>query len=1289
MTLALSSGWRSLGPLAALFFVSGVSAFGQMTCTASSFPLTIRAGGAAERVSDIVVTCTGGTPTPAGQTVGLASWTINFGNVAPTSRTLATSWSDALLVVDEPQPANQLACSTSTAFCPISGTGGKTTYDGTDGHPNVFQGQFNGNTLQWTSIPFDPPGTGATHRFRFTNLRIAAPGDPGSFTATVTVTGQFQALLTSPVRPIADSLTPIAANTSGAESSGGRLTKFTVNTVEQFGNVFKAASSAGPTPAQQANPGGVPDNYESGFYNPNLLASTRGNLAFAGLPDNGTRIRVRLLSVPTTATVTAPLQVNFGANGIARLVTTDANGIGAYTPATSTTLTNDKGTVAAVYEIVQSSAAAETFPIPFTLSSGSGAPVVQSLNGDVSLAPVHASVFAGLAPIPRFNDPLSFSITAPREPVAIVTSALFNGAIGSPYSQTIEATGGVPPYSFSSTPVTPVAGLALSTAGVLSGTPTVQGTSTFSVTVRDSLQASATKQFSIAIGAAGSLLQTSLSKLDFNAGLGGPTPPSQVFRVISSQEGQIFNVTVDGETTGSAPPGWIQVTPSSGTAPGLVTVSVNQANLAEGVYSARVRVSLAGNSSVPPVDVTVTLTVKPVAAKLESSVARLTFITRAPSPAKRQGSILLRNAGGGGGLPFTASVVQKSAWITFVSPASGAAPALGTAIRINIDSAGLAEGIYRDVVRFTSSINTVDVPITLRVTPAGPLLGVQPSGVRFTAREGARSLAIREIKVLNAEPGSSLPWTAEWIRGSEYFALSTGSGVSTLTAPATLRIGTKPETSSLAAGVYYGLLRISAPSSAYSPRYLVAVLQVRSATNAPDLDLDQGGAVVTGIAGGSLLRRNITLNVPTQSAIAFQAAASTLDGTGWLSVSPSSGTITSAQSVTLTVALDPRSLTAGVYRGEITIATTDAAQTFEVTVVLTDSALSEVSGKSRAATCSPNRMAVGSTGLVNNFSVPAGWPASLSVEVRDNCGIAVSNATVVARFSNGDPPMTLDPDDVTGVYSGTWQPGTALEQANVTISALNAEFPEARTTLVGSVRENKVPTLFRNGTIHNLDPKLGGLLSPGLVAQVYGTDLAAVSESTGGVPLSTNYKATSVLVGPYEAPLYYVSPGQLVVQLPSELPPNRTYPILVSANGALTVPDDIDIVAVQPGVAAFSDGKIIAQHSNFVLVDTTNPAKRGEYLIMYLVGLGATDPPVASGAPSPGVVPLGVPLSPATVTIDGAPAETVFSGLTPFGVGLYQINFKVPDNARLNTPLDVVVKQGSYTANITTLTVVP
>ncbi|MEI9812116.1 MAG: hypothetical protein WDO18_05320 [Acidobacteriota bacterium] len=258
---------------------------------------------------------------------------------------------------------------------------------------------------------------------------------------------------------------------------------------------------------------------------------------------------------------------------------------------------------------------------------------------------------------------------------------------------------------------------------------------------------------------------------------------------------------------------------------------------------------------------------------------------------------------------------------------------------------------------------------------------------------------------------------------------------------------------------------------------------------------------------------------------------------------------------------------------------------------------------------------------------------------------------------------------------------------NVTISALTSTYPEARAALAGGVRENKVPVLARGGTVHPFDRQLAGLLAPGMPVEIYGADLATSTEGTF-VPLPPIFKGSNVLIGPYDAPLYFVTPGQLNAQMPFELTPGRSYPIVVTANGAITIPDQLDVVGVQPGVAAFADGTLIAQHgADYSLVQPSNPAKRGEFLIMYLVGLGVTNPFVSTGAPSPSVLPLGEPTAPVTLTIDGQPVEVAFAGLTPTGVGLFQINFKVPAGARLNAPLDVVIKQGGYTAKMTTLTI--
>lgn len=86
-------------------------------------------------------------------------------------------------------------------------------------------------------------------------------------------------------------------------------------------------------------------------------------------------------------------------------------------------------------------------------------------------------------------------------PLAITTSSLTNGTVGTPYSQTLAATGGQSPYSWSLVAGALPPGLTLSIGGAITGTPTTTGASSFTVRVADggALQQTADRPLSITV----------------------------------------------------------------------------------------------------------------------------------------------------------------------------------------------------------------------------------------------------------------------------------------------------------------------------------------------------------------------------------------------------------------------------------------------------------------------------------------------------------------------------------------------------------------------------------------------------------------------------------------------------------------------------------------------------------------------------------------------------------------------------------------------------------------------
>lgn len=134
-----------------------------------------------------------------------------------------------------------------------------------------------------------------------------------------------------------------------------------------------------------------------------------------------------------------------------------------------------------------------------------------------------------------FTGGIAFSVRVSTTALAVApASPLPNGTVGGAYSQTLAATGGTPPYTWTLSAGALPAGLTLSAAGVLSGTPTQACAGcNFTVQVADSRGTVATKPLALTIVAppAPALSFTGLSgsvnpaaQPSFNVTLAAPYP---------------------------------------------------------------------------------------------------------------------------------------------------------------------------------------------------------------------------------------------------------------------------------------------------------------------------------------------------------------------------------------------------------------------------------------------------------------------------------------------------------------------------------------------------------------------------------------------------------------------------------------------------------------------------------------------------------------------------------------------------------------------------------------------
>ncbi len=160
-------------------------------------------------------------------------------------------------------------------------------------------------------------------------------------------------------------------------------------------------------------------------------------------------------------------------------------------------------------------------------------------------------------------------------PLAVSSASLPGGTASLPYSAQLAATGGAAPYSWSVSAGPLPAGLSLSASGVISGTPTIAGTSSFTVQVTDSSSppAAAVQDLAITVAAAMPLV-TAVSPSSGSptggtvttvTGSGFTGATSVMFGAVPATS---FTVVSDSSITAAAPAQLVGVQDISVTTPG-------------------------------------------------------------------------------------------------------------------------------------------------------------------------------------------------------------------------------------------------------------------------------------------------------------------------------------------------------------------------------------------------------------------------------------------------------------------------------------------------------------------------------------------------------------------------------------------------------------------------------------------------------------------------------------------------------------------------------------------------
>jgi len=294
-----------------------------------------------------------------------------------------------------------------------------------------------------------------------------------------------------------------------------------------------------------------------------------------------------------------------------------------------------------------------------------------------------------------------------------------------------------------------------------------------------------------------------------------------------------------------------------------------------------------------------------------------------------------------------------------------------------------------------------------------------------------------------------------------------------------------------------------------------------------------------------------------------------------------------------------------------------------------------------------------------NVSLPSGQPWTVSVFPANQ----KTNWLAVSPLSGTGPAPVNLVAAAAGLANGVYTATLIFQSANTSPQFVNVPV----TFTIGASSAISIGAVAHGASYQHV-------YAPGMLVSVFGTNLATSAQLASTLPLPLVLAGVSATVNGIAAPLLYVGPGQLNLQIPYETATGTA--LLAVSNNGLVATYSFPVSASAPGL-------FTQNQQGTGPITATSSGGRGQTYALYVTGAGEVSPPIATGA-VPAGTQVPAPLLAVSVTVGGVAAHLEYVGIPSWSVGTLQINFTVPSSAPLGVqPVVVTVGSAASTAAAT------